>query len=319
MGASPPGRFPSNSPSMKAVAVFNPAAGAYRAANRWRKLKPLLEKRLGRIDELPTRHPGHASELTEQALHAGAERIFSVGGDGTWHEVVAGYLATPKENRQALLGFCPAGSGCDFARHMRLPTGSGLADMLCGDRVRKIDALRAQVSTDDGPQTTYLTNLAAFGLGGDVAALVARTGKPLGGTASYLLATLAVLLRSRARRYRLRLDDQEIEQRAHAVILANTSTTGGGMLIAPEANAEDGRFEVITFADMSRLALLRRFPKIYSGDHLQEPGITLRQARRLEVLALDRDRDAPLNIDGELYGKLPAVFEILPGILPVLA
>jgi diacylglycerol kinase (ATP) len=141
-------------------------------------------------------------------------------------------------------------------------------------------------------------------------------GKPLGGTVSYALSSARVVLGARAKAVRLTADGEDLSGRYHLGVLANTSSMGGGMLIAPGTADDDGFMDLVLVADMSRLALLRNFPKLYKGTHLGSPGISLRRVRRLEAAA---DETVYLNIDGEADGMFPAVFETLPGAVKVLA
>ncbi|MFH2201807.1 MAG: diacylglycerol kinase family protein [Elusimicrobiota bacterium] len=306
---------------MEAVVIVNPAAGAGRSGARWPELYEMFRRVIGDFKVLKTHGTGHAVELAREELMNGAQRLIAVGGDGTWHELVEGYLSVDESLRAgAVLGCYPAGSGCDFARHMRFPRDDrSLITFLTGTKTKRVDAVRAEITGENGATAVvHLTNIAAFGLAGDVAWIINKTGKPFGGTASYLLVTLGLLARSRSRDYELLLDGRRIdERRFHTVILANTSTTGGGMKVAPDADSSDGLFEVVSFGEMSRWDMLKKFSLLYDGSHLGHSGITLRRGRRLEARALD-GAAARLNIDGESCGALPAVFEILPGALPVL-
>jgi len=306
---------------MSTTIIVNPVAGAGRCGARWPELYEMFRRALGDFSVLKTHSPGHAVELAREALMNGAQRLIAVGGDGTWHELVEAYLSVDESLRgNARLGCYPTGSGCDFARHMRFPRDErSLITFLCGDKVRRVDAVRADLTGENGDTfTVHLTNMAAFGLGGDVAWVINRTGKPFGGAASYLLVTLGLLLRSTAREYEILLDGKPLgERRFHTVILANTSTTGGGMKVAPEADSSDGLFEIVTFGEMSRWDMMRKLPLLYDGTHLGHAGISLHRGRRLEARVRD-GATARLNIDGEALGALPASFEVLPGALPVL-
>ena len=103
--------------------------------------------------------------------------------------------------------------------------------------------------------------------------------------------------------------------RYHLVALANTSMTGGGMRIAPRADPEDGKLDLVAVGDLSLWGLLRRFPLIYTGGHVGSPGVSHALVRRLEARS---DAKVCLNIDGEAVGGLPAVFEVLPAAAPFL-
>lgn len=259
---------------------------------------------------------GHGVELVRGALEDGARRVYAFGGDGTWHEAVGGYFAaSPEARAPAALAPLPAGSGCDFARHLGIPLEPcAAARALASAPMRRIDAVAA---TRPGLPLRHLTNMAGAGLAADAAELVDRWGKPLGGTLSYLVAVAALLMTRPPRRYRLALDGADASGVYHAVLLANTETTGGGMRAAPGADLEDGFLDVLTVGASGRLSLARRLAGLYDGSHIGTPGVLLRRARRVD-LALDGDGEAGLNLDGEPAGGLPASFEVLAAALPVL-
>lgn len=230
-----------------------------------------------------------------------------------------GYLSAPEALRsRAALGTWPVGSGCDFARHMGLsPDVDGLLDTLTTGRVRRLDAGAVEFTGYDGRRLRrYFLNVAALGLAGDVAERVHAAGKPWGGTASYLLSSLAALMSAKAKPMELVVDGAPRPlARYHMIALANTSTFGGGMRLAPAANPEDGSMDMVAVGELSRLGLLWRFPLIYTGGHLGFRGVTHELVRRLEVRSPER---VVLNIDGEAIGTLPAVFEVLPGAVAFL-
>lgn len=148
--------------------------------------------------------------------------------------------------------------------------------------------------------------------------MVEQNGKAAGGMLSYLMATLGAIFRSRAEHFDVRLDGRRLDGPFHTVVLANTSSTGGGMKIAPDANAEDGRFEILTVGDMSKVGMLLKLSKVYSGSHIGEPGLQYLKGACLEASPPLEGGGFPLNLDGEAYGRLPARFTIEPGVLPVL-
>ncbi len=298
---------------MKALIVVNPAAGHGRGGRRWEKLRDAAESVWPGLSLEVTERPGHAKELARAAILGGAEVVVAVGGDGTLGEVVDGYLAVPPEGRAAAsVATFPAGSGCDFARHMKVPGEPGAwAAAMKAARPRRLDAALAAFRTGDGaPRLRHFLNVAALGLAGDVAVGVETRGKLLGGTLTYLLEGLIAVAGARPKRVKLVVDGrEEAPADYHLIAAANTSTIGGGMRLAPDADAEDGLLDLLTVGAISRAALLRLMPTIYAGGHVGAPGVSLRRARRVEVFS---DEALPLNVDGDLDGVTPAVFEALP-------
>ena len=100
------------------------------------------------------------------------------------------------------------------------------------------------------------------------------------------------------------------------IAVANGRYFGGGMMIAPDAVLDDGQLDVIIVSAMSRLTLMRKIPKIYSGRHLQEPEVQALRCNRLEVSA--DGADVALEMDGEQPGRLSAQYSISKLTVPFL-
>ncbi|HXS99064.1 MAG TPA: diacylglycerol kinase family protein [Elusimicrobiota bacterium] len=307
------------SPGCEALFIVNPAAGHGRGRARWERGRELAESLWPGLQVAMTQRPGHGRELARAAALGGTELVVAVGGDGTLGEVVDGYLAAPETSRRrAVVATFPAGSGCDFARHVGVPRDpqAWAAAMAAGTRTRLDAALATFRAPDGAPRARHFLNVAALGLAGDVAAGVERRGKFLGGTLTYLLEGLLSIASARPKRMRLVVDGvAEPAAEYHLVAAANTSTIGGGMKLAPGADERDGLLEVLTVGALSKGELLRLMPAIYAGGHVGAPGVVLRRARRLEIHS---DEVLPLNIDGDLDGRAPAVFEVQPKALPFL-
>lgn len=299
--------------------IVNPAAGHGSAGRFWDSVKDAALRLVPESSFSVTRHSGHASELAREAALAGVSSILAVGGDGTFCEALEGLMSVPEPVRGRIsLGAVPAGSGCDLARHLGYPPGrEALLAMLARGHVRPMDVGRVAYTGEDGSACArFFINIAAFGLAGDVARHVKEAGKPLGGAVSYAVSSFISICGARAKAIRLRADGQDISGSFHLGVLANTSSMGGGMLIAPGAKDDDGLMDLVLVSDMSRLELAGNFPRLYKGTHLGRPGITSVSLRRLEAEA---DEAVYLNIDGEAGGMLPAVFEVLPRAVNVLA
>ncbi|MFI5344866.1 MAG: diacylglycerol/lipid kinase family protein [Elusimicrobiota bacterium] len=304
---------------MKALFIVNPAAGHGRGAARWEKARALAAGVWPESSAVFTERPGHGRELARAATLAGTNVIVAVGGDGTLGEVVDGYLAIPEDaRRRTTVATFPAGSGCDFARHAGV-SGDPAAwakSMAEGTR-RRLDAASAVFRTPDGGlRTRHFLNVAALGLAGDVALGVHKRGKPLGGPLTYFLEGLLAVAGARAKRVKLIVDGKdESPADYHLVAAANTSTIGGGMKLAPDADMEDGLLDLLTVGPMTRMELLKLMPAVYRGNHVGAEGVILRRARRVEIHC---DQALPLNVDGDLDGATPAVFEALPKALAFL-
>lgn len=298
--------------------IINPSAGNGRALGFWERIRGKALRLVPGSSFAFTEKPRHAAELARGAVLSGAEKVIAVGGDGTICETLEGLMSVPpKERERAALGAFPAGSGCDLARHLGWPRDAdGLLRMAARGASRAMDVGLLRYTREDGtPAARHFINIAAFGLAGDVAHHIKEMGKPLGGTVSYAVSSLVSICGARAKELRLKADGKELRGRFHLGVLANTSSMGGGMLVAPGARDDDGLMDLILVSDMSRLSLALKFPLLYKGAHIGTAGVEKISLSRLEAEA---DETVFLNIDGEADGMLPAVFETLPGAVRVL-
>ncbi len=303
---------------MKTLFIVNPAAGHGRGLRRWQAVEAQARRACPDLQVRLTEKLGDGAAQARQALADGFEALIAVGGDGTLGEVVDGWLSAPSRPLAGAVGTWPVGSGCDLARHIGMKqSAASLLRILSGPVRRNLDAGLVTYRDPQGKAARrYFLNVAAFGLAGDVALRVAARGKRWGGTLTYLVESLAALTQAEAKPMDLIIDGvAQPRTRYHMVVLANTSTFGGGMRVAPKADAEDGRLDLLTVGDLSRGRLFQRFPSIYTGGHLGKPGIGWQLARKVEA---DSPVTVTLNIDGEAIGTLPAVFETLAGAVPFL-
>lgn len=173
--------------------------------------------------------------------------------------------------------------------------------------------------------TRWFVNILSAGMGGLVDRHVARTSKALGGKAAYFWAGVRALVEAQRGQLRCRVElgparsERAID--AYMIAICNGRYFGGGMHVAPMAQPDDGRFEVITLDAPSKLAFAAFSRSIYGGTHLSAPGVQHFACDRIAVdLADARARDVYLlDVDGEPLGMLPLEAELVPGALRVRA
>jgi YegS/Rv2252/BmrU family lipid kinase len=208
------------------------------------------------------------------------------------------------------------GTGWDFVRTYGIPHRLADAiDVALSGRPRTIDLGRVRYrSWRGGEAESWFANVASAGMSGAIAERANETTKALGGKASYLWATLAVFARWRVGTVRVAVDGEERDGRMHDVVVANGRYFGGGMMICPEADPADGRFDVLLIGDLTKGDLLLTLPKTYRGAHLPHPKAELLRGATVTV---DAAQPLPIQLDGEQPGTTPAWFEVVPGALRV--
>jgi len=161
-------------------------------------------------------------------------------------------------------------------------------------------------------------NIASFGLSGLVDRYVNDSSKRLGGTLSFLAASARASLSYDNQRVRMRFDDGDpIDTIIKVCAIANGRYFGGGMYIAPEANLDDGLFDVVSVGDLSRLEMAMSSHRLYRGTHLTLDKVSHRRAKKVSAEPLD-STDVLLDVDGETPGRLPATFTVVPKSLAVV-
>lgn len=267
-----------------------------------------------------TAGPGDATRITSAAVAAGRPTVVAAGGDGCINEVVNGFFASGKAATTTRLGVLPMGTGGDFRRTFGIESGPEAAGLiLAAGREQTIDAGRATVSLPGGGSVTrHFINIADAGIGGDVVDRVNRSSKRLGGDLTFLVASLVSLLRWKNQPMRASVDGEVFDfGAAQQVVIANCRYFGSGMMIAPDADPEDGLFDVVMVGDVGIVESLRGLSQIKAGKHVEEgnPKYTLVRGRRVEVTSPSQ---VLVEMDGEQPGRLPATFEVVPAALRMI-
>jgi diacylglycerol kinase (ATP) len=262
-------------------------------------------------DTFFSERPGHLTELAREAADRGAELLVVVGGDGSVSEVANGIA-----QRDVELAVIPRGTGWDFARSQGIPRRvEDAIDVALNGTTREIDLGRVLYRSWSGAdETRWFANVASVGMSGAIAQRANETTKALGGRMSYLLATLAVFARWKVGEVRVSVDDNVRDGRMHDVIVANGRYLAGGMKICPEAEPDDGLFDVLLIGDLTKRDLMLTLPKTYRGTHLPHPKAEL---LRGSAVSVDAPSPLPVELDGEQPGTTPARFDLVPRALRV--
>jgi diacylglycerol kinase (ATP) len=285
--------------------IVNRVSGNGRGLVRWSKVEPVLKKKGIPYRVAFTERPGHATELAREAVKSGVQAVVAVGGDGTVHEVGNGLVET-----DVPFGYIPAGSGNDFATDQGIPRDPVKAlERVLEHRPRRVD-------TADFGGRVMISSI-GVGFDGQVAKVVNNSRwKQLLGKGSYALGVLRELRRFQPTRVVLEVDGKvHREDGVWLIAIANISCYGGGMRICPEARNDDGLLDICLVRGISRLNLLRLFPLVFSGKHVNYPYIVMLRGSQITVSS-----EAPLVVhaDGEIVGETPISVRIRPQSLWVL-
>lgn len=287
----------------KEIAVLtNPMSGKGKGNKVASSVIPRLTDAGFDVRSLIGRDADEATDLARQAVADGLETLVVIGGDGMVHlatQVLAG--------SQTRLGLVPAGTGNDVARSLDLPRNdtSAATDVIIGGRERQIDLARIG-------HRYYVTVLAA---GFD--AIVNERANEMKwpkGQMRYNLATLAELRTFNPIPYVLEVDGVQHRFEAMMVAVGNGPSFGGGMRITDGAVMDDGILDVVAIDPMSKLELIRTFPKLRDGSHIGHPKVHQFRGQVITVAA----PGIVAYADGERIAPLPLTVEVVPRALRVL-
>lgn len=297
--------------------VLNPHAGGGLALRLW----PDLERELRRRNlpfELIREETGAAALARVLALPPDVA-VLSVGGDGTVGALLPAIVGTGRP-----LGLIPLGTGNDFAGMLKM-SPSHMSSSHFGaalDRLvfqpRAVDALDVQIDGGDEAGGRYvLLNGLGMGFDAQVAATMSRAPARLQGFARYLWSALATLRTLSLATVTVTVDGQVLHQGPSALVAAMNGTRyGGGFLISPWSNAQDGLLNVLASGPVTRLQLLGLMARVVRGAHLGHPKVHHAAGRRVEVVW---DRPTDLHLDGDLHGRVTRLTaRVLPGAVHLL-
>jgi len=285
---------------MKSFIILNPAS----SKGKTLEARGILEKILR---ECGLDYTIHVSESPEDIINTVKsnigryENFISYGGDGTLHNI-AGVLAGTDKN----LGCIPTGSGNDIANYMGVPMdmeSNCLAIKECATRRIDLGIINNR---------HYYLGVSGAGFDSMVTDLANNTKFPFKGPAKYKYAVYQTLITYRPKKFFLKYNGISREVDSMFIVVGNMAMYGGGMKITPDADATDGLLDACIIKKMSKMHLIKTFPKVYEGKHTDDPFVEIQRIKSIEI---DSEFNFSVYADGEYICKLPAKYEVAPKAL----
>ena len=281
--------------------LVNPTAGTGKGARFGVQARERFEAAGRTVDYRVSTDAQDAARIASEVLSYPETDLVVCGGDGLIHLALQAVAGTGRP-----LGVIPAGSGNDVARYFDIPRDDATraADVVLGGQVRTIDLARSS--------GRYFITVMAAGFDAKVNERANRMAWPKG-QMRYNVATVAELGVFHPIPYVLDLDGRILELEAMTVAIGNGPSFGGGLRITEGASLDDGKLDVVLFRRMSKLGLVRAYPRLFNGTHVRLPQYERHQVRTVTVSAPGITAYA----DGERFGPLPLTVEAVPGALEV--
>jgi len=286
---------------MPLALLVNPSS----AGGKTLKLLPRVEAVFDaqRVDFRVQRTKGleHGVEHALRAIDAGEVPVV-MSGDG-----LVGAIGGAMAGAEVPLGIIPGGRGNDLCRVLGIPDEpEAAAAVVLAGHSRRID-----VGEANGKR---FLGIVSVGFDSE-ASRRANEARFLPGNLVYVYAAFATLLRWKPAGFTIRIDEERIRISGYSVSVANSKAYGGGMFIAPDAELDDGQFDIVAVGDAGKLRFVANLPKVFKGTHIEEEQVRVFRASHLELSA---SKPFPVYADGEHLTELPTTLKVLPRALDVL-
>ncbi|MFN8485141.1 MAG: diacylglycerol kinase family protein [Anaerolineae bacterium] len=302
---------------MNVHVIQNPMAGHAGATGDIEAALRLLRDSGWRLTVHETQAPGDTTRLAATAALEGADAVVTIGGDGSLSEAANGLAGT-----DTALGLIPMGTGNVWAAQLGLIQVPTLIH-----RPDPISAARALVSSQrkdidlgvasSGGYEKYFMLWAGIGLDAAITQVIETEAKPVKrrfGQVAYIYAAVRPVLEARGTRVKLRIDGKPHRHRVMFMVVTNIQYYAGTYL-APEAQADDGLFDVFLFDGDSWVDTLRHVAQIALRRHQEDPTVETFRAREVEILA---DESLAVHLDGDPFVRTPLRIRVAPRALTVL-
>jgi len=286
---------------MPLTLLVNPSS----ASGKGLKLLPAIEAALdfhrAEFRVLRTKSLEHGVEQALLACEAGEVPVV-LSGDG-----MIGAIGGAMAGSEVPLGLIPGGRGNDLARVLGVPADPAAAvETILAGHSRRIDVGEANgrrflgiVSVGFDSEATRIANETRF----------------LRGNLVYAYALLRTLATWKAAKFTVSAGGERIRLTGFSVSVANSRAYGGGMYIAPDAELDDGEFDVVAIGEMGKLRCVLSMSRLFKGTHVELDEVSVFRAPRLE---LDASRPFGVYADGEHLTDLPVSLRVLPSALSIL-
>jgi diacylglycerol kinase (ATP) len=285
---------------VRTCVIFNPAAKGGKARHFRRHLDEFGAACVLKL----TTAGGDARRLATEAVGEGFEVVVAAGGDGTINEVLNGIGDAPEGFQRVRLGVLPLGTVNVFARELGVPLKLEKAwQTILRGRETRIDLPSVEFSDKGLRARRYFAQLAGAGLDARAIELVRWTLKKKFGPLAYLVAGLEALLLPQSM---VTATNGEDTATGELILIGNGRLYGGPFAFFPQADLRDELLDVCVFPKVNWVALARCALDLLLRKGLPPASTNFRTAS----FTLSSATPAPLEVDGEMIGHLPAVFSI---------
>lgn len=276
--------------------IFNITAGRGYSKKIQPQLLDFFRENFENYNISYTKGPLHATELVVAAIKNGAKEVISVGGDGTALEVLTGIY-----KKDIVLSVFPAGTGNDLVKSLGFSTN--LDEFIQQYKSKKVDSIDI-ANSNYGP----FFSICGLGFVTDVLQHVNNNKNSfIKGPLAFPNAIFQSLKAVSSAKLLIEIDGIQLKRDVMLAAVINSPYSGGGMKFVPFATPFDSRLHLFLVKQISKLELLRVFPKVYNGKHLNHEAVEILSGKKIKIYSNER---MMTNFDGNVFGHTPLEIEL---------
>lgn len=311
--------------------IANLEAAGGKARDEYLRIEEYLKTSGIKVETSFSEYAGHSVQLAKEAFKTGATRIVSFGGDGTHYEVLNGILRGAEERfgksafefssgekaTLPVLGIVSIGSGNDFRRTLKLPKNAVDAmNLALKGLPKQIDVgFFEYINLEGKKDSRYFLNIMSGGFSGTVTMKANRGKKLMLGKMVYVGALLNTLLFSLIPDGLLKHESKKLDGKFFEFDIANGKFFGGGMMISPYSEIDDGYLNIALFRDYKGIEVLFKIKKLFDGSIIKENRLYYEKTKEVFV---EFTPPAIVEADGEVVGYTPVKARVVERAIRVI-
>ena len=310
----------------RAVAYVNPVSGSGRSLKAVEVMKPIFKEAGCELIVRETEYASHMTTLANEEALDKVNYLISIGGDGSFHELVNGFISRPDYEEvkdKVALGVVPAGTGNTFAYDLSILSIEDSAKAIVSNKAREIDAIELTFPENPSEKPVYGCNIVGWSFSASVLTRYEAMRCLAFDCLRSNLYTIAGYCEVIANpSYSCKIEfpestkiDPEVRKRlaehteVSYVQAQNTVYMGDKLPGAPSAVLDDGLLDLVVIKKVSRLGFVLVAEDLKGGtihkvpekgvDYIQTSEFTLTPTRK------EQAGENSVNVDGNLVGLSP--------------
>ena len=278
--------------------IANPISGNHNFSNKWKQIQLLLNNSNINYSFAFTLFSKHEIELVQNAIQKGFRNIISIGGDGTLHHVVNGVMKQRYvKTSDITIAVIPLGTGNDWIKTYSIPKNIEKAITIINHKKKILQDIG--VIKTKNQIYSYFNNIAGIGYDGYTVKKLKKLKRF--GSIAYLLSGLFSLLTYQKDRFKIIINNNEIETTSLMTVFGICKFSGGGMKFTGNVNTSDGLLDISIIKNITFFDFIYNIRKLYNGSIIHHKKVETYKSNSITVIP--QNQETLIQADGELIGN----------------